>query len=309
MAEDDRCLLDALQAADRFKGDEVLRCRTTREHVVSRADSRFHDAAGVAEDTAAAGSFAKGLVELAVFEVGEINVFVLDPLSQFTCRNADIRIADFRFIPEEAGCAQFRTADFCFLGRARRDADIDDLLGVDVLLLGKIGLDDRAEDADRTLGRRQMLEQVGVEGFGKFDPGRAAAGELRDRNFFGLQAVQEFRRFFHDGQVGAEIGIEDIVRTERTQGSDHLPFDKGTGVHAKGFAQADADSRSRLEDDDLFRVFQGRLDLVDIVDFDDGTKGAGRRTLAAVNADGHVACTGQGIVVQHSLCVGTSPAT
>ena len=236
MAEDDRRFLDALETADRFEGDEVLRGRTACEHVVCRADSRFHDTAGVAEDTAAAGGFAKSLVELAIFEAGKVDVFVLDPLGQFPRRDADIGIADFRFIPEEAGSAQFRTADFGFLRRARRDADVDDLLGVDVLLLGEIGLDDRAEDTDGALRRRQMLEQVRIEGFRKFDPCRAAAGELRNRDFFRLQAVQEFRRFFHDGQVGTEIGIEDIVRTECTQGCDHLSFDERTGVHAEGFA-------------------------------------------------------------------------
>ena len=117
MAEDDRRLLDALQAAYRFKGDEVLRCRTAGEHVVGRTNGRFHNAAGVAENTAAAGGRAKGLVELAVFQAVEVDVFFLNPLGQFPRRDTDIGIADFRFVPEEAGSTQLRTADFRFFRR------------------------------------------------------------------------------------------------------------------------------------------------------------------------------------------------
>ena len=150
--------------------------------------------------------------------------------------------------------------------------------------------------------------EVGIEGFCKFDPGRAAAGELRDRNFFRLQAVQEFHSFFHDGHIGTEVGIKDVIGTEGTKGRYHLSFDEAARFHAKGFTETDADGRSRLENNDLVRVFQGFLDAADVIDFVNGIKGAGSGTLAAMNANRQIARTGQGIIVEYGLRVGTGSA-
>ena len=161
---------------------------------------------------------------------------VFDPFRQFTSRNAVVRIADFRLLPIAAGSIPFRPGNFGFLRRTRRDADRHDVGRIDFHAFGKIGLDHRTEHADRALGRRQVRNQFREKDFRKFNPRRAAAGELRQEFFLIVHAVQEFRCFFHDGQVGTEIGIEDIVRTECTQGCDHLSFDERTGVHAEGFA-------------------------------------------------------------------------
>ena len=245
---------------------------------------------------------------MAVFQAVEVDVFFLDPFGQFPRGDTDIGIADFRFIPEQAGSAQLRTADFRFLRRTRRNADVDDFLGIDIFLLGKIRLDDRAQDTDRALRRRQMRDEVRIERFRKFDPGRAAAGELRDRNFFRLQTVQELHRFFHDGHIGTKVGIKDVVCTESAKGRYHFSFDEAARFHAKGFPEADADGRSRLKNNDFIRIVQGFLDPADVIDFVNGIKGAGCRTLAAMNTNRQIAGTGQGVIVEYGLRVGTGSA-
>ena len=71
------------------------------------------------------------------------------------------------------------------------------------------------------------------------DPARTARGHHRQHPAM-LQAVEEFRAFLHDREVGAEVRVEDLVKAEEVQRRDHLARDDGAGLHAEGIAEGDA---------------------------------------------------------------------
>ena len=217
--------LDAFQAADFFKVEEFFISRFACLQIDQRPQGRFHDAAAVAENRAAAGGLAEDGVVIRIFQAIEVDLGVFDPFRQFPRRNAVVRIADFRFLPVTAGSIPFRPGDFRLLRRTRRHADRHDIGRVDLHAFGKIRLDHRTEHTDRALSRRQMGNQFREEDFREFDPRRTTAGELRQEFFLVMYAVQEFRCFFHDGQIGAEIRIEDVIPAEGPQGGDHLALD------------------------------------------------------------------------------------
>ena len=119
-----------------------------------------------------------------------------------------------------------------------------------------------------------MRKEIGIENFSEFHPSWAAARKLRDRDFFGLEAVEQLRRFFHNRQVSAEVRIEYVIAAKSPQGRDHLAFDEGSRLHAEGFAKADADSRSRLENDDFIGILNCCFYFFYVVYFRNSVKGA-----------------------------------
>ena len=119
-----------------------------------------------------------------------------------------------------------------------------------------------------------MRKEIRIENFSKFYPSRAAARKLRDRDFFGLEAVEQLRRFFHDRQVGAEIRIEYVIAAKSPQGCDHLAFNESPRLHAEGFAKADADGRSRLENNDFIGILNCCFYFFYVVYFRNSVKGA-----------------------------------
>ena len=121
--------------------------------------------------------------------------------------------------------------------------------------------------------------------FEELDPAGAAAGEDREILVL-LDAFDELGAFFHDGEVGGEVGVEDLVRAEHLQGGDHLAGADGAGLHAEGFADGDADGRGGLEDDGLGLVVEGAPDVVLVVDLGESADGAGLDALAAEDALG-----------------------
>ena len=300
-------LFDAFQATDFFKVQKFFVSRFARLQIDQGPQSRFHDAAAVAKNRTAAGRLAKDGVIIRILQAVEVDLGVFDPFRQFTSRNAVVRIADFRLLPIAAGSIPFRPGNFSFLRRTRRDADRHDVGRIDLHAFGKIGLDHRTEHADRALGRRQVRNQFREKDFRKFNPRRAAAGELRQEFFLIVHAVQEFRCFFHDGQVSAEVRIEDVIPAESPQGGNHLALDDGAEGQAKFIAKSDADSRCRLEDDDFLRVIDCLLDGIALGYSRRRTEHARQGTLAAVDANRHVTRTFQRIIARHGHDIGTAP--
>lgn len=97
----------------------------------------------------------------------------------------------------------------------------------------------------------------------ELDPARRAGGDDRQLAAV-LHAVNELVCFFHDGHIGTEIGIVDLIEAKAAQGHDHFAFYVRADWHTEPFAER-RHSRSRLHDNDLFRIVDGVDDLLGIV--------------------------------------------
>ena len=136
------------------------------------------------------------------------------------------------------------------------------------------------------LAAGQVRQEVGVIGLAVLDPAGRAGGDHR-QHAAGLDALHELVGLFHDGQVRAEVGVEDLVEAQAPEGAGHLAGDGGAHRDAEFLAEGGADGGSGLHDDVLARIGQGRPNLRGVVLLMQGAHGAGRDALAAVDA-GHV---------------------
>ena len=81
------------------------------------------------------------------------------------------------------------------------------------------------------------------------------------------QAVQDFGAFFHDGEVGCEIGVEYIVESQFAQGVYHFSGYQCARGESEFFSQGSAYGRCGLHDDYLVRVCQVIEQAVGVITF------------------------------------------
>ncbi len=151
------------------------------------------------------------------------------------------------------------------LGRAGHDADHVRLLPA----LGKGGTERAREGAAlrqgamhllRRPGRAQVVQQVGPVDFHPVHPSRATGsqqGQGLRVSCLPLYTRQQLAGFFHDRQVGAEIGVEHVVKTKLSQGIDHFSRTDRAGQHAEFFADGNAGGGRNLHHGDALVRIQG----------------------------------------------------
>ena len=147
--------------------------------------------------------------------------------------------------------------------------------------LGKVRLDDGAFHFMRRLAGRDMGDQIGIEEFHVIDPARGARGDL-GKDTIAFDAVKKFGRFFHDGEVGAEVGVKDTVESKTVERSNHLA---GAVFFANAmsefFGDGGTDGGSGLDNHFLASGDRG-IDLIDFAMFGKGAGGADFNTLTAL---------------------------
>ena len=116
----------------------------------------------------------------------------------------------------------------------------------------------------------------------------------------GLDAGNQLGALFHNGEVGAEVGIKHLIKTKHFERSHHLTLDDGAGRHAELLTNGDTGGRCGLHDHMQVVVFDDTQHAVDIVAFADGTGGTPQCTLTAVDT-GYIVLDGQGIEAFHAL--------
>ena len=243
---------------------------------VGGTDGSLHDAAGGAEDGSGSGVLAHQLVGLPFGEVLEVDPRFFDHPDKFPGRQNVVHVL-------ETGISHLRPSRLKLLGGAGHDGDADDLAGVDGVLLSEVGLHQGSEHLLRRLAGGDELRHVGEVGLHKLDPPGRAGGDQGERPT-GLDPSHQFRPLFHDGQVGAEVGVEDIVEADLFQGGVHLPYRHVPGFHAELLGKADPDGRSLLDNHDLLGIENGVPNLFDFADLPEGAGGTEGCTLAAVHA-------------------------
>ena len=211
--------LPAVQTPDVPEG--VRRRIDPGDQVVSRAQSRFHHAAGGAEDHAGAGTHAQGRVKLLFRQGVDVDVLRADHPVDFPGgqHQIHVRIA--------AGVLHHRQIRLLLLGKAGHHGDAANPMGVHADEFGEVALGHRAEHLLGALGGGQILYHIRVLALQEPDPARAAGGEHGPGVLVRLcQMLQEFAALFHNGQVGGEVGVKHIPEAHPPQGS-HQPLDGG----------------------------------------------------------------------------------
>ena len=79
-----------------------------------------------------------------------------------------------------------------------------------------------------------------------------------------FDAVQQLVRLFHDGQVCAEVDVEDLVEAEHAHGGEHLALGVGADGVAELFADGGAHGGSGRDDNHFRRVVDGVAHVVDL---------------------------------------------
>ena len=200
----------------------------------------------------------------------------MEHADEFAGRHDIVDVAD-------AIVLEFGAGGLVLLGLAGHDRDDDQVLRVDADLLGVVGLGDRAEHLLGRLAGRGDVEQVGVVVLEEVDPARAAGGENR-QVLARLHAFDELVALLHDREVGREVGVEDLVEAEGAETGYELARDGFARLESEFLADGDANRRGGLDDDGLGGVVEGRPDLLDVGDADDGADRADVDALAAEGA-------------------------
>ena len=274
--DDDFGFFDRFKATDAVEIDFAIFFASEPE--VSGTESSFHDTAGDAEDDASAGILAEEiLIEFLFGELIPDDARTLDHVREFAGGDDSVDVG------EMFHCRILRTDGFVLLRGARHDGDDEDVFRIQIMGFGEVGFDDRAFHLVRRFAGRDMRNQIAVEELHVVDPARRAGSDLREDTLV-LDAEEELLRLFHDGEVSAEVGIEDAVEAQTMEGSDHLAgavfF---ADLVAEFLSDGRADGRSGL-DDDIFAGGHGHIDFVDLSLLRESAGRANLDALAALDA-------------------------
>ena len=272
----DRGLLDAVHTAHSGELDR-RRLIFLRDEAVGGAESCFHNAARDTEDRAGARVGAKQVVRLLFRKVEEVDTGGLDHAGELTRGENDIRILAAR------GLHVLVAGDLVLLGRAGHDGSDVNLVALETVLLGPVGLGESGEHLLRGLRGREVLRKVGSVLLHPVRPCRAAAGDERKLAAI-REALDELRTLLHDRDVGGEVRVEHLLETEHAESRVNLARGKLTRLHAERFTKSDADGRSDLHEAGLLRVAESGPDLGGLVVLVDCADGAVRRALTALDA-------------------------
>ena len=271
--------LDTVKAAGLMEFD--LRQSLAGVKLVGGTKSSLHDTTGGTEDNGGTSRLTERTVEVLFRHIVEIEVALTDHMSQLASTERVVHIGI-------AVDAEFFTCTLALLGEARHDGNDNEVFAFDTQFGSQVVLCHGAEHTLRRLGGRRIFEQVGEVLLVEGDPCGAAAGE--HRQFHGLasegflEAAEELGAFLHDGEVGAPVGVVNLVEAKTTESGGHLAGNDFTGFHAEFFTEGNADGGSSLDDDFLGRVGDGLHDFGDIVDEGECSDGAYLDALAAVDA-------------------------
>ncbi|MPM41434.1 hypothetical protein SDC9_88089 [bioreactor metagenome] len=134
----------------------------------------------------------------------------------------------------------------------------------------------------------EVVELIGESVLDMLDPaGRATCQHGQYRTAPGesvFQPVEELGAFLQYGEVGGEIGVEDVIEPDGVQGSGNLTGAAGACGQAEFLAQSGAHGGCHLNHRNLFRVVQSVPDGVDGIGFHEGAGGADDGALAAHGA-------------------------
>ena len=272
----DRCGLNAVHSANCAELD----CRGLSllgDKAVCCAKRSFHNTTRDTEDRASAGVGAEEIVSGFVRKRHEVDTGGLDHTSELARRQNNIGVLEAR-----RGHILI-AGNLELLSRAGHDRSDMDVLAVDAVLLCPVSLGECAEHLLRRLGGREVIGEVGSVLLHPVCPSGAAGGDER-KLAARREALDELGAFFHDRDIGGEVGVEHLLEAEATECRVDLAGRKLARLHAERFAESDADCRSDLDDASLCLVAESCPNIGRLVVFIDCANGAVRRALTALDA-------------------------
>ncbi len=246
---------------------------------VGAAQRGFHNAAGSAEDVPGARGVAQGHVELLFSQALHVHHAGGQHAAKLARGEHHINIG------AGAGGVHVFVGAFCLLGHAGHDGYHGDLARVDLQQFGPVVLGDGAEDLLGRFRGGKVAHQLRVAGLKEAHPPGAARGEHGLAGVL-LQVVQQFGAFFHDGHVGREVGVEDVVEAQRAHGGNHAAHRCLFVGKAQRFGPGGADGGRDLGDDDALGVGDKAGNRARVVAGGKRAAGAVRDALAAQRAGG-----------------------
>ena len=164
-----RGLADALEAAHSLEGDGLV--LLAGEDKVDGTQRSFHNAAGDTEDDTCAGVVAHQiLVKVLVGQTGEQNAGTLDHLGQLPGGQNSVHVLQTVYLKLVA-------LFLVLLGGAGHDGYHENILGVDALAFGVVGLKYCTLHLVGRLAGGQVGQQVAVVVLGVIDPAGGAGGD------------------------------------------------------------------------------------------------------------------------------------
>ena len=158
---------------------------------------------------------------------------------------------------------------------------------VDAEQLGVVALGDGAEHLAGALRGGELVHEASVVRLAVADPAGAAGGEHRELLALRvLETRKKLAALLHDGEVGREVRVEDVVEAEHAQGCDETVDRRLLAREAEGLAPGRTHGGSNLDDDDLVGVGEGVENALGVVALAKGTCRAVGDALAAEGAAG-----------------------
>ena len=191
----------------------------------------------------------------------------------------------FSHIRVAAGVVHLRALALGLLGGAGHDGDHEHLVGVDAHLLGEIALGHRAEHLLGGLGGGEAVRIGGILALQEADPAGAAGGEHGPAVLAPVgEALDELAALLHDGEVGGEVGVEDIVKAHVLQSGDDAAGGGVLGAETPALCPGHPHGGGHLDHGGDLRVRQGLQHPAGIVPDGEGPGGAVGDALAAEGA-------------------------
>ena len=167
-----------------------------------------------------------------------------------------------------------------------------------------LGLDGSAFHLLRALAGGEVGNEVGIICLAELDPSGRTGGYHR-QNAAVLYALNKFVGFLHDGEVGAEVGVEYLIEAQSAERRSHLALNVGAYRHAEALAEGNSDGRSGVNNNVLLGIRNSREYIVDLILLGESAGRTCDDTLSAGNA-GNV---GELLLIDKLLAAGCHAAT
>ena len=172
-----------------------------------------------------------------------------------------------------------------FLGCTGHDGNHHCLLPVRLLRVMEIFLNDCGKHSHGGTAGGNIGNKILVLVCDKFHP-RRTAGCKKRKILSRLQSLQEFRGFFHNGQVGAEAGVVYLIEAHPVKGVNDLTHDAASFGLSVVISHRHADRRSDLRHNAHVGIGKSLPHLVHMSLNGNSSSGTVYTALSAVNALG-----------------------
>ena len=143
----------------------------------------------------------------------------------------------------------------CLFGHAGHDGHAENLLRLHSQLLGEPALGQATKHLLRALGGGQLPGKLRILALEEAHPAGAATGEHGVLGHVApLEAAEELAALLHDGEVGGEVGVEDVAEAQPAQGGGHTAHGSLLPGQSEGLAPGGAHRGSHLDHGNFVRV-------------------------------------------------------